>query len=243
MTRKKIKIAIVILGHSNLQFEVKNIKNIGSNIFEVTSLEEVSDLPETNLEDGYLDQKFERAQIGTLIKCPDSADIALGIMSYRFNDNFYMHRVGKNCAVVSLYGIDGILDRKSISMDNFIKKQLYEITALYLLCNDLISDDVYKLVHRDTKGCLFDLNGDRQDIIYNTETPIICEACKSKFRKIQIEGNILELFQKELKNIRKPLIQRLERAIQKYPLISITISAMAAILLNLAASAIWEKIK
>jgi len=243
MNNTKIKIALITLGHAKLQFDVHKLKNICSQIFEIVSIEEISNLPDTEIEDGYLDQKFDKEQMGRIVRCPNNADIAVGFMSYRFADKFYMHRVGENCAVVSLHGIEEILFRKSISMDNFVKKQLYEVSAFYMLCNGVISDKVYSLVHKDTRGCLFDLNGDRQDIVFNTESPIICETCKSKFREIQLDRIQLKALECELYDIKKPIIQRLENLIHKYPLTSVIGSAFIAIILNVLASAIWEKIK
>ena len=81
--------------------------------------------PECEVDDDYLDQKFEKDQLSNLITCPSESDLAMGIMAYRFIDNFYMHRIGSNCVVVSLHGINDLLSREFISADNFILKQIY----------------------------------------------------------------------------------------------------------------------
>jgi hypothetical protein len=83
------------------------------------------------------------------------------------------------------------------------------------------------------------LNGDKQDIIYNTESPIICDSCRAEFKRRQADNNILSKIENELKRIRKPIIKRVEIFIKQYPLVSMCITGLSAITLNLIASALW----
>lgn len=239
----KKKISLILLGHANNLFNANKIKKWKSKLFEVTNIQTIEHLPECEVDDDFLDQKFEKSQLSKLITCPSESDLAIGIMAYRFVDNFYMHRIGSNCVVVSLHGISDLLSRESISMDNFILKQIYEASALKCLFKNISTDEVYSLVHGDTRGCLFDLNGDKQDIIYNSERPIICTSCKAEFKKRQIEEDVISVFESELKTISKPKILQIELFIKKYPLFSILTTGIVAVLLNLIASALWDFIK
>lgn len=137
-------------------------------------------------------------------------------------------------------GIPEILKDDNISVEHFIIKQLYEICAIRHLMNDISSDDVYQFVHMDTRGCLFDMNGERSDILYNTEQPILCDECKGKFKSKQVELEIISQFEKELKRIKKPLLLRIERWIKHYPLFALLISALTAITLNIIANIICK---
>ena len=240
---KKYKISLIKLGHVGHLFKLNTIKNWNSDIFEISNIQSIERLPETEVEDYYLDQKFDVDQLSNLIICPDDSDIAVGVMAYRFIDNFYMHRIGKNCVIISLYGISDILTRENISMENFILKQLYEISAFKCLFVDISTDEVYSIVHGDTRGCIFDLNGDRQDIIYNTEKPKICDSCKNEFRTRQIDSNIISKLEKELKRVKKPITQRIEKFVRKYPLLSMIVTGLIAITLNLIATGLWDFIK
>lgn len=47
------------------------------------------------------------------------------------------------------------------------------------------------------------MNGERSDILYNTEQPILCDECKGKFKSKQVELEIISQFEKELKRIKK----------------------------------------
>lgn len=239
---KKIKIALVKLGHIDKILNIQKIEKWKSYFFKIESISCIENIPETEIKDFFLDQKFTKSQLSSNLICPQNADLVIGIMPYRFIDNFYLHRIDDNKALISLYGIKEILQSEMISLENFILKQFYEIAAIKHLFSDLISDDVYKLVHRNTLGCLFDLNGDRNDIIYNTEKPILCDACKSSIKKRQIEDKIIINLENELKRIKKPLILSIEMFIKKHPLLSVISSGLIAIILNLIASGIFSLI-
>ena len=195
-------------------------------------------LPNGNIQDSYLDIKYRPEDLSKFITCPDQCDFAVGIMSYRFIDNFYMHRISENSAVISLYGIADILKTDNISIEHFVIKQIYELCAIKHFFKDLSTDDVYKIVHLDTRGCLFDMNGERSDIVYNTEQPIICDECKGKIRKKQVQQEIIEQFEKELKKIKKPFILRAERWIKRYPLVAIFLSFAMSIIISIIANVI-----
>ena len=236
----KYKVALIRLGHAQHFVDFQYIRKWKSRLFSITGLQCFEHLPNSNIEDGYLDVKYSVEQLQSLVSCPDNCDYAVAIMPYRLTDNFYMHRIGAKCAVISLYGIPEILKEDNISVEHFIIKQLYEICAIRHLMTDISSDDVYQFVHMDTRGCLFDMNGDRSDIIYNTEQPILCDECKGKFKSKQVELEIISQFEKELKRIKKPLLLRLERWIKHYPLLALFLSALTAITLNIIANLIWK---
>lgn len=237
------KVTLIRLGHIQHLVDFNMIRRWKSDLFAITGIECIDNLPCSDVEDGYLDIKYTKSSLKNLISCPENSDYAIAIMPYRFEDNFYMHRISNKCVIVSLYGISEILKADNISIEHFILKQLYEICAIKHLINDLSSDDVYQLVHSDTRGCLFDLNGERTDILYNTEEPIICEECKGKFKSKQTPSEIIKTLECELRKIKKPLALRAERWIKRYPLLSIIVSVLTAITLNILANFLWEYIK
>lgn len=165
----KYKVALIRLGHTQHLLDFQSITAWKSDLFTICGLYCIDHLPNSDIDDGYLDVKYTRSKLQSLISCPDDIDYAVAIMPYRFEDNFYMHRISNNCVVISLYGIAEILKADNISIEHFIIKQLYEICAVKHLVKDISSDDVYHFIHLDTRGCLFDMNGERSDILYNTE--------------------------------------------------------------------------
>ena len=234
---------LIRLGHVHHLVNFNILRKWKSELFSITGIESIENLPNSDIDDGFLDIKYRKQDLEKIISCPKNSDYAIAIMPYRFNDNFYMHRISNKCVVISLYGITDILKPENISIEHFIIRQLYEICAIKYMINDLLSDDVYQFIHSDTRGCLFDLNGDKSDILYNTEQPIICEECKGKFKHKQAQYGIIRTLEKELKKIQKPFILRAERWIKKYPLLSVIISMLTAITLNVVANLLYEILK
>lgn len=236
----KLKFAIVEIGNIHFLSDLKALKAWNSELFEINNFHCIENLPQSNVEDGYLDVKYHKDELQAVISCPSDSDIAIGIMPYRFVDNFYMHRLSPNIAIISLYGIKDILDSDNISIEHFIIKQLYEICTIRHILPDISDNSVYDLVHLDTRGCLFDMNGNRVHILYNTENPIICDECKAKLKSRQIESNVINKLEKELKRIRKPLILRVERKIKKYPFVSLISSFTVAIIVSILSNLLCD---
>jgi len=222
----KIKITLVKIGYIDRFVDLKKIMKWRSGIFDIIEIQAVDYLPDSEMYDTYLDQKFTRDDLREIFSCPAGSNFAVAITSYRFIDNFYMHRIAQDRVGISLYGIPEILGIENISIENFIIKCLYEICAISLIADISNDAEVYGLIHRDTRGCLFDMNGDRTDILYNTEKPIICSSCTEKFNRNQTRQGIIPTFNKELRKIRKSTLLIIEGSIRKYPLFSIVLGAL-----------------
>ena len=233
---KKTTITIIKVGYTDRLLNLKKIKKWKSDIFEIFDPVEIQSLKlplEDQVSDGYLDIKFTRESMEKFILSSGgnlnlTSDFVVPITSYRFTDNFFMHRITNNIVSISIYGISKILEREKIPLENFIIKQLYEICALKRIFTDISykNKETYSIYHKDTRGCLFDLNGDRTDIIYNTEKPILCNSCKTKFDEKGMPKGQISILEKELKRLQKPFIVKVEKHIRRHPLLSIVISAL-----------------
>jgi hypothetical protein len=239
----KIRITLVKIGHIDHLINFKKIKNWKSKLFEIVEIQCIENLPDSDIDDGYLDQKFAKESLGKFIDCPIDSNLVIAITSCRFIDNFYTHRIGYQKIGISLYGVKEILNNANIPIDNFIINQLYYICTLYSIVDITKNDEINEIVHRDMRGCLFDFCGDRTDILYNTEKPIICDDCKGKIKRKQIAQDLLPILEKELKKIRKPFFLKVELNIKKYPLVYMLLSAIIAIGINVFFGLIWKLIK
>ena len=234
-----VNIKLIIIGHADRVVDFTTTMKYKSKFLKYLSIDRINNLPPASKDDGYLDIVYTKDEVEQLLNDIDFDGICIAVMNYSFDDSFYLHRVGRNKVCISTLGIDTILSQKNISIENFIIKNTYEIFLFYKILNNLDTNEVYQFVHSDTRGCLFDLNGDKKDIIYNTEKPIICDECKGKISHRSIPENFLDDIQAELGRIRKPLPQRLELLIKKYPFLSILLTSLLAILINLVSSYIW----
>ena len=240
---KRIQIKIVLIGHLRHPLDLRKIKRFQSRFFEISEVERINTLPNPKKDDGFLDVEYSREEIKSLLDPVDSTELVVGIMNYRFDDNFYMHRTGANKLCISIADIDGLLLGNNISLENFIIKNIFEAIVFKNVIGDITSDDIYNLVHQDTRGCLFDLNGDKYDVVYNTEKPIICDSCKAFINGKSLPHNFIKNIENELKKIRKPLICTIEMFIKKYPLFSVLLALATSIIVNLVSNIIWELFK
>lgn len=236
-----INIKLIIVGHADRVVNFDLIKKYKSKFFKFSDIERINNLPNPQKDDGYLDIVYTKQEIQSIMNNIEFDGICLAIMNYGFDDNFYMHRVGANKVCISVYGLENILSKKTIAMENFIIKNAYEVFVFYKIGRDLTNN--FKLIHNDTRGCLFDMNGDKRDIVYNTEKPSICDECRGKISNKSIPKDFLDDIQKELFKIDKPFIKKIENFITKYPLFSVSITFISSILINIFSNWLWEIIK
>jgi hypothetical protein len=240
----KTKITLVILGNLRQNLDFKKLKRFRSKYFMIADIEKITDLPEPFKDDGYLDVTYSRDDVIEIMNRTNNSELILGLINYRFTDNFYLHRTCSNKACLSIADIDVLLQSRNISIENFILKNIYEIvTFKYSLGTLVDNESIYKFLHRDTRGCLFDMNGDKYDVIYNTEKPKICDACRASFNGTSLPEKYISNLEKELKRLKRPLILRIELFIKKYPLFSILLTFLSTVLINIVSNIIWEIVK
>ena len=236
-----INIKLIVIGHSDRIVNFDLIKKYKSKFFKFLDIERIYNLPNPKKNDGYLDIVYSKNEIQAIMKDIEFEGLCIAIMNYGFDDYFYLHRVGVNKVCISIYELENILKKRNITIENFIIKNIYEIFIFYKILKNLTnSTEIYKVIHNDTRGCLFDMNGDKRDIVYNTEKPIICDECKGKISGKSIPKNFLEDIQKELFKIDKPFLKKIEKFISIYPLFSILITFIFSTIINLFSNWIWE---
>jgi hypothetical protein len=239
----KVSIKIIDLGNTKEKIDKNKLGRYKSEFFKIDSFEKIEVLPSPQRDGNTLDIVYSKQQITEVLKEREFSGLIVGVMNYRFIDNFYMHRINQNTMVISLFGIKEILAPADIDLENFIIRCIYEAICFYKAWGNLVSDEVYKFVHPDTRGCLFDLNGDRADIIYNTEKPIICDECKGKLKQRPLPEGFLEKFGNELRRIDKPGSMKIELFIRKYPLLSFICAIWGSVILNIISSFVWDWLK
>lgn len=239
----KISVKIIMIGHIEKIIDFDLIQKHSSKFFAIEELDRIPDLPVPNKNDGYLDVIYSVEEMENILSNITHDGLCIGVMNYKYDDNFYMHRLDDNKVCISVAGLEEILKRKDISLENFILKNIYVIYIFYKVLGSTLNDKVYDFFHNDTRGCLFDLNGDKSDIIYNTEKPIICHECQSKINKQAIPSNFINQLEYALKNITKPMFKSIELFIRKYPLLSISATIIFSTTINILSSYIWELIE
>jgi len=240
---EKTQIKIVLIGHLRHSLNFRKIKQFQSRFFEINGIKTISNLPTPQRDDVFLNIEYSREEIESLLNSVNSTEFVVGIMNYRFDDNFYMHRTGNNKLCISLADIDALLLENNISLENFIIKNIFVAIVFKNIFGTITNDDSYNFVHPDTRRCLFDLNGDKYDVIFNTEKPIICDSCKASINSRILPQNFIKNIEGELKKIRKPIICTIELFIKKYPLFSVLSTLLTSIIINFVSNIIWKLLK
>jgi len=227
----KIKISIATFGYMPAGFDQKKIETWKSKVFSINGTIQSYALPGNS--DGenwtFTDNKLDNSSQQEF-----DGDFLIAIVNVPLERNWYTRRLSKNRIFFTFHEIKEILSFSNIPLENVIYRILYVYTLLYLRNNRIIplGSDPTDFTHDDTRGCLFDMNGYKRDIIYSCHHPIICPDCAERSRKELVSNEVLELVRKEIKKIKKPLFFRVKDYVQKHPIWSLFFSAIIAIILG-----------
>ncbi|MFN8361646.1 MAG: hypothetical protein U0264_17190 [Candidatus Kapaibacterium sp.] len=241
-----INIKIVILGHFPHSTAIKKIKKWKSSLFKITDISAISIISDS---DGmyweYSDDNMDKQ-----IPQRGEEDILVAITNVPIQNNYYARRFSNNRVCISYHEIAQILEYHNIPKENLVLRILYSFALVYKYYGNSIPtmSKVSNLSHDETRGCLFDMNGFKTDIIYSTHKPQVCEVCIHKhtnnpIASNRIERNLIDSVQKELKKINKGLYYQMIDITKKYPIYSLFISFLTAIVIGIFSSYIYDKIK
>jgi hypothetical protein len=237
----KIKIKIGVIGYLPFEFNRKVINKWKSNIFEIVG--EIDDFhfngDSDTLEWGYSDSLLSKE-----LPIKYDGDFFVGITYVPLELNFYSRRLDNNRLVLSYYELHQILKAENIPVENLLLRLLYASCLVYLRNEQSIpkSTEWIGYTHDDTRGCLFDFNGNKDDIIYSLDKPTICDDCTNRIRAEKVPDIYITLIKKEINKITKGNFYKLEGFIKKRPIVSNLLSAAFGITLSLIASIIYGSI-
>lgn len=99
--------------------------------------------------------------------------------------------------------IISILERAYIPSENAVIMLLYTYALMYKKNRKIPTvEEEENFLHGDTRGCLFDLSADDEEVIYSCIQPIICNECSRKLA--QIDAKLIERIRKnELGRIKR----------------------------------------
>jgi hypothetical protein len=242
----KTKIKLVSIGHLPLDFQVKKVLRWKSTVFEVFG--EFENFALRCDSDGP-DWEFSDELVKNQLPNTFDADFMIAIVNVPIQDNWYSRRLGNNQIVFTFHQIREILEHYNIPLENVIYRLLYAYTLLYKRSGDRIPDfgEAPGFTHDETRGCLFDMNGIKTDLVASCDKPIICDECEERLKKERVSNLLIEATQKEIRGIRRDLYYRAFGFIKKHPIWSLFLSAIFAFLIgtagSLVASFIYDAIK
>ncbi|MFJ4392439.1 hypothetical protein [Pseudomonas soli] len=241
-----VKISISTVGHMPAGLNVKKIKDWSSSVFEICG--EIENYSLSCQSDGH-NWEFSDAILEKALPQKINTDFSVLIVNVPIQENWYARRLSSNRVVFSLYQIKDILSLANIPLENSIFRLLYGYTLLYRRNGNRIplNSENTNHTHHETRGCLYDMNGIKSDIIHSCHKPIICTSCIEKISQQKVSTDTIKKCQAEIQKIQKILFYRIADFIKQHPLRSLAFSVFAAVFLgiigSLSASFIYDWLK
>lgn len=241
---RQIKVKLVTLGNLKYPVDFRLIEKWKSKLFTAQHIDQIQALPNMDGEDW----SYSDYLLSELVKPDTHYDLTVGIINASLEDNYYVRRVGEYTCVLSLDETATILRDANLTIENFIIRNLYEFCVAYLEHGYLEYDSgtpliEYGIAHDETRGCLFDMCGNKADIVFSTERPRLCEPCKVRIMKSQVSKDLVPSVERELPLIRKALYYRLTDFVRDKPILAIVVTSTGAILLSVLSNAIYDALK
>lgn len=233
----KVRIKLATIGHMPLNFNTAKIKKWKSSIFEV--VEDIDNYSLSCDSDGY-NWEFSDQLVKKQLPQQFNEDFMIAVVNVPIEDNWYSRRLGNNQVVFTFHEIKEILSYSNIPIENVIYRILYAYTLLYRRAGNRIPnfDEVTGYTHDETRGCLFDMNGIKADLIASCHEPIICDECQVKLSTERVSKSDIDLSKKEIKKIRKELYFRILSGVKKHPVWALFFSSLFAVSLGVTSSLI-----
>jgi len=228
---EKTKITVATVGHMPTELDKRKIENWNSSLLSITG--EIQNYALTEDSDGD-DWQFTDSSLERLLPESFNGDFLIAIVNVPIESNYYSRRLSGNRIVFTFHEIKEILSLSNIPLENIIYRLLYAYALLFLRTGRKIplNKEDTNFTHDETRGCLFDMNGIKWDIVVSCHQPTICPDCVERLRREKISNELISETQKEIRRIKKPLFYRIMDFIKKHPIWSILISAFSAIILG-----------
>lgn len=228
---EKTKITVATVGHMPAELDKRKIENWGSSFLSVAG--EIQSYALTEDSDGD-DWQFTDHNLEKLLPSSFDGDFLIAIVNVPIEHNYYSRRLSGNRVAFTFHEIKEILGFSNIPLENIIYRHLYAYTLLFLRAGRQIplNKEDTNFTHDETRGCLFDMNGIKWDIVHSCHQPIVCPDCVERLKQEKISIELISKTQKEIRKIKKPLFYRIMEFVKKHPLWSLLISALSAIILG-----------
>lgn len=236
---KKIRIKLISIGHLPGDVNLEKINKWTSDIYELTEKIEHYGLRANS--DG---QQWEYSDHNISAELPElgNENFLIALVGVPLEGNWYIRRVAENKIVFTFHEISNYLRQNNIPLENVILRLLYAYTLVYTRNGNRIPSihEITNFTHDETRGCIFDMNGLKEDIIYSCAEPIICPSCTEQLIKEKVSETSIKQAKLELSDIKKSLYYRLADWIKSHPIYAILISSFWAILLGFIGSLIGK---
>lgn len=185
------------------------------------------------------DWQYTDAQLDKYLNGSFDEDFHVILVTIPLEQNWYVRRLGGNRLILSINEVADILRYSNLPLHNLVLRVLYAATLLYYRYGQRIPDtnERTNYAHDETRGCLFDMNASKFDVVHSCHMPIVCEYCVAELKKDQVSNEMISKVQSEIGRIKKPLFQRIYDFVRRHPVWSIALSILTALVIGTLSSA------
>jgi len=235
-----LKIKIITIGHLPLHLNLSEIINFKSSIYKLDGdIEKFSLRCDSDCNDWTFSDILIKQQLPS-----HKADFLLAIVNVPIEKNYYSRRLGDNQIVLTFHEIKEYFKIENIPLENAILRAIYAYSLLYKMHGKIPSPrELSFFTHDETRGCLFDLNGIKSDVVESCHNPIICSECSEKLRTNRLSEQTIHCVKNEIEKIRKNLYFRISDKVKMHPIKALIISSLFAIAIGIISSFLYDAIK
>lgn len=233
------RIALVTVGSLQQSLDVAFLEGWSSALIEIHNAGTIEHTPDASGGWVYRDEQLQH-----LIQPDPTSDFTIAVVNGPLEQNYYSRRLPANLVILSLHEIADILSVAHLRVEHFVLRAAYAHSIYRVLFRGAIPvSGEATLSHQEVRGCLFDLNVNKADIVKSLDPPAVCVACRARIPSAQTRPHYLPTLDGELRQIRRPLYFRISRWIQHHPVLSLAITVASALLLNVLSNAIYDCLK
>ncbi|MEW8683707.1 MAG: hypothetical protein AB2536_17550 [Candidatus Thiodiazotropha endolucinida] len=242
---KKQKIRVVTLGTMPKDLDLSKVITWSSSIFEV--IDTIDNFTITSNADGE-DWQFTDDNLSKNLPNNEGEDFLVVLTNVPLEHNWYTRRIQENKVVFSFNEISDYLRFNNIPLENVVFRLLYAYVLVFKENKGRIPscEEITNFTHDETKGCIYDMNGLKYDIIHSCESPIICSTCAQRLASSGVSTSQVDRAQKEIKHIRKDLFFQISDWISRHPILSLALATLWAFLIALlteyVAKELWSNV-
>jgi hypothetical protein len=232
---KKITIKLATLGQMPYDFDPASVAKWKSSVFQVNPVVESYQLNEdAEGEDWqYTDQQLEKYLNGDM-----DEDYFVILVSVPLELDWYVRRLKNDRLIFTFHEMADILRHQQLPLENIVLRVLYASCLIYRRYGNRIplGSENTDYAHDETRGCLFDMNASKFDVVHSCHEPCVCQACLSALAANQVSDQFIASVQRDIKKIKKPLFSRVVDFVRLHPIWSTFLSLITAFVVGISSS-------
>ena len=238
-----IRIKIVRLGYIPYDIDWQKLESYESNLFNIIDKIVDINLPEksTTSKWAYSNESLINV-IENHNSFGDKPNLIIAFCNVPLEkENNYGMILNDTVCVHSFLPIFNILERDHIPYFNFIISMIYRrVFQKNVFPNSFSAFTGRLLLNDENRGCIFDMHGHLEMIIYSLQNPKITNPSAERLRKEGISQNDINLANRELSRIKLSKYIRITKYIEKHPIAVILISLLLGVIVNLLSTSIYD---